>query len=73
MDKDEQRKACRDARLFSRVEPTHKSKIVEYLQEAGAVSAMVSRRHGSEKSFLSLIASTSPIMHVHVCNCVKPY
>ena len=29
-------------RLFSRVEPAHKSKIVGYLQDDGAVSAMVS-------------------------------
>ena len=42
MSEDEQREACRKARLFSRVEPAHKSKIVEYLQKEGAVSAMVS-------------------------------
>ncbi|SCN46721.1 hypothetical protein BAZMOX_246980_0 [methanotrophic endosymbiont of Bathymodiolus azoricus (Menez Gwen)] len=29
------------ARLFARVEPTHKSKIIEYLQGEGEVSAMV--------------------------------
>lgn len=29
------------SRLFSRVEPAHKSKIVGYLQDDGAVSAMV--------------------------------
>lgn len=40
MSEDEQREACRKARLFSRVEPAHKSKIVEYLQKEGAVSAM---------------------------------
>lgn len=28
-------------RLFSRVEPTHKSKIVGYLQDDGDISAMV--------------------------------
>ena len=37
---DEQRQAALRARLFSRVEPTHKSKIVEYLQSAGHISAM---------------------------------
>ena len=42
MNEDEQREACRKAKLFSRVEPAHKSKIVEYLQKEGAVSAMVS-------------------------------
>ena len=42
MSEDEQREACRKAKLFSRVEPAHKSKIVEYLQKEDAVSAMVS-------------------------------
>ncbi|VDP99679.1 unnamed protein product [Trichobilharzia regenti] len=36
----EQREACRRAKLFARVEPMHKSKIVEFLQEDGEVSAM---------------------------------
>lgn len=36
----EQRDACRNARLFSRVEPAHKSSIVEYLQGDGDVAAM---------------------------------
>lgn len=37
---DEQRKAVARARLFSRVEPAHKSKIVEYLQSMDEISAM---------------------------------
>lgn len=37
----EQRAACARARLFSRVEPAHKSKIVEYLQSMNEISAMV--------------------------------
>ncbi|XP_061189819.1 calcium-transporting ATPase sarcoplasmic/endoplasmic reticulum type-like isoform X3 [Saccostrea echinata] len=37
---EEQRAACMRARLFARVEPTHKSKIVEHLQAEGEVSAM---------------------------------
>jgi len=37
----EQAKASRNARLFARVEPAHKSKIVEYLQADGEISAMV--------------------------------
>lgn len=37
----EQRSACARARLFSRVEPAHKSKIVEYLQSMNEISAMV--------------------------------
>uniref|UniRef100_A0A336KD28 Calcium-transporting ATPase n=1 Tax=Culicoides sonorensis TaxID=179676 RepID=A0A336KD28_CULSO len=36
----EQRAACARARLFSRVEPAHKSKIVEYLQSMNEISAM---------------------------------
>ncbi|XP_063853477.1 calcium-transporting ATPase sarcoplasmic/endoplasmic reticulum type-like [Scylla paramamosain] len=36
----EQRSACMRARLFSRVEPFHKSKIVEYLQAENEISAM---------------------------------
>ena len=37
----EQANAVRNARLFARVEPAHKSKIVEYLQADGEISAMV--------------------------------
>lgn len=36
----EQKAACARARLFSRVEPQHKSKIVEYLQSMNEISAM---------------------------------
>lgn len=39
----EQVEAVMKARLFARVEPAHKSKIVEYLQSMGEISAMVSR------------------------------
>lgn len=39
---DDQAKAVRNARLFARVEPAHKSKIVEYLQTDGEITAMVS-------------------------------
>ena len=38
---DDQARAVRQARLFARVEPAHKSKIVEYLQADGEISAMV--------------------------------
>lgn len=36
----EQRAAVRNARCFARVEPSHKSKIVEFLQADGEISAM---------------------------------
>ena len=41
MNGSQQREACLKARLFSRVEPAHKSKIVDYLQKEGEVLAMV--------------------------------
>ncbi len=41
MSTEEQSEACKSAKLFSRVEPAHKSKIVDYLQKGGAVAAMV--------------------------------
>ena len=41
---EDQRAAVMRSRLFARVEPAHKSKIVEYLQAEGEISAMVSRR-----------------------------
>lgn len=37
----DQKAAVARARLFSRVEPAHKSKIVEYLQSMNEISAMV--------------------------------
>ena len=40
---EEQAKAVRKARLFARVEPAHKSKIIEFLQADGEISAMVSK------------------------------
>lgn len=39
----EQREACKRACCFARVEPTHKSKIVEFLQGFDEITAMVSR------------------------------
>ncbi|KAM6976822.1 sarcoplasmic/endoplasmic reticulum calcium ATPase 2 [Aplochiton taeniatus] len=35
-----QRQACRSTRCFARVEPTHKSRIVEYLQSLDDITAM---------------------------------
>lgn len=39
-----QRQACHTARCFARVEPTHKSRIVEYLQSLSDITAMVSMK-----------------------------
>jgi Ca2+ transporting ATPase len=36
----QQSEACRNACMFARVEPSHKSKIVEYLQSHGEITAM---------------------------------
>ncbi len=36
----DQSEACRHAKMFARVEPSHKSKIVEYLQSHGEITAM---------------------------------
>ncbi len=36
----EQSEACRHAKMFARVEPSHKSRIVEYLQSHGEITAM---------------------------------
>lgn len=36
----DQSDACRNAKMFARVEPAHKSKIVEYLQSHGEITAM---------------------------------
>lgn len=36
----EQSEACRHSKMFARVEPAHKSKIVEYLQSHGEITAM---------------------------------
>ena len=38
---EDQARAVRCSRLFARVEPAHKSKIIEYLQADGEISAMV--------------------------------
>ncbi|XP_053310917.1 sarcoplasmic/endoplasmic reticulum calcium ATPase 3 [Spea bombifrons] len=37
---EKQREACQNARCFARVEPAHKSKIVEYLQSLHEITAM---------------------------------
>uniref|UniRef100_W5MNZ6 P-type Cu(+) transporter n=1 Tax=Lepisosteus oculatus TaxID=7918 RepID=W5MNZ6_LEPOC len=42
-----QREACRTVRCFARVEPAHKSRIVEYLQSLSDITAMVSCHRNS--------------------------
>src|ERR1700733_2276350 len=37
---EEQSEACKHAKMFARVDPAHKSKIVEYLQSHGEITAM---------------------------------
>ena len=37
---EEQDEACLHAQMFARVDPAHKSKIVEYLQSHGEITAM---------------------------------
>ncbi|XP_038669546.1 sarcoplasmic/endoplasmic reticulum calcium ATPase 2 isoform X2 [Scyliorhinus canicula] len=37
---EDQREACRSTRCFARVEPSHKSKIIEYLQSFDEITAM---------------------------------
>lgn len=44
---EQQRHACRTARCFARVEPAHKSRIVENLQSFNEVTAMVRPWDGS--------------------------
>lgn len=43
----DQKSAVRKACCFARVEPSHKSKIVEFLQGFDEITAMVRRREGA--------------------------
>lgn len=71
---EQQRHACRTARCFARVEPAHKSRIVENLQSFNEITAMVRpqgrslgrreacREHlpwGSERAACAALASAS--------------
>ena len=67
---DDQAKASRNSRLFARVEPAHKSKIVEYLQADGEISAMV-RQNLSDVEFIAvdrnlINLNRSPSVHMIV-------
>lgn len=48
-----QREAVVKARCFARVEPSHKSKIVEYLQSYDEITAMVSKERSSPRTLKS--------------------
>lgn len=45
-----QRQACQTARCFARVEPAHKSRIVEYLQSLSDITAMVTAPPPSQRT-----------------------
>lgn len=64
---EEQRQACRTARCFARVEPAHKSRIVENLQSFNEITAMVRLwgggqgfGHGNFSDWLQLSSSSYP-------------
>ena len=59
---EEKARAVRKARLFARVEPAHKSTIVEYLQADGEVSAMVRAE--------CVCVCVCVCVYVCVCECV---
>uniref|UniRef100_A0A2K6UVN2 Calcium-transporting ATPase n=1 Tax=Saimiri boliviensis boliviensis TaxID=39432 RepID=A0A2K6UVN2_SAIBB len=52
----EQREACRRACCFARVEPSHKSKIVEYLQSFDEITAMI---YNNMKQFIRYLISSN--------------
>ena len=69
----EQANAVRNARLFARVEPAHKSKIVSYLQADGEISAMVGFIFGSGTdpiSLLILLLLLGQYFSIEVLSCI---
>ncbi|CAF4512703.1 unnamed protein product [Rotaria sp. Silwood2] len=58
---EEQSKACHHAKMFARIDPTHKSKIVEYLQSHGEITAMTTKTAANmvlaDDNFSSVVAA----------------
>jgi magnesium-transporting ATPase (P-type) len=61
----EQKEVVHRARLFARVEPSHKSKIVQHLQDAGEIVAMVCMM-----MMMLLLLLLLVLLCVCVCVCV---
>lgn len=68
----EQKAAVARARLFSRVEPSHKSKIIEFLQSMNEISAMVCLSQNAKQATQKL-ESCFFIFNIHLLKTSLPY